>query len=60
METGNNEELKGWPIKLTLLAEKRNRQKSVQLQRNQAWMDVIEGAKKREWIKEFIRIKKIY
>ena len=36
METGNNEELKGWPIKLTLLAEKRNKQKSVQLQRNQA------------------------
>lgn len=35
METDNNEELKGWPIKLTQLAEKQNRQKSVQLQRNQ-------------------------
>lgn len=30
METGNNEELKGWPIKLSQLAEKQNRQKSVQ------------------------------
>lgn len=35
METGNYEELKDWPIKLTLLAEKQKRQNSVQLQRNQ-------------------------